>query len=77
MTPEFLDLLEVIKIHVSRIELYGGGAGVRDVGLLQSALAQPQAGFGGQYLHEDIYLMAAAYLFHIARNHPFRISKKK
>ena len=53
MTPRFLELVEVLEIHQSRIESYGGSLGVRDVGLLQSALAQPEAGFGEQYLHAD------------------------
>ena len=63
MTLRFLELIEVLEIHQSRIDLYGGAHGLRDVGLLQSALAQPQAGFGGEPFHKDLYEMAAAYLF--------------
>jgi len=59
------------------IDRYGGSAGVRDQGLLESALAVPQSGFGGQYLHTDIYQMAAAYLFHITQNHPFIDGNKR
>jgi death on curing protein len=77
MTPRFLDLVEVLEIHESRIELYGGRPGVRDLGLLQSALAQPSAGFGGEYLHGNLYEMAAAYLFHVSRNHPFVDGNKR
>ncbi len=77
MSIEFLDLLDVLEIHESRIDLYGGSAGVRDLGLLQSAIAQPQAGMGGKYLHADIYEMAAAYLFHIIQNHPFIDGNKR
>jgi death-on-curing protein len=44
---------------------------------LQSALAQPEAIFGGQYLHNDIYKLAAAYLFHIVKNHPFIDGNKR
>ncbi len=47
-----------------------GSDGVRDLGLLESALAQPVAGFGGQYLHADVFEMAAAYLFHLVMNIP-------
>jgi death-on-curing protein len=70
-SPVFLTLAEVIDIHSNQIDLYGGQNGVRDFGLLQSALAQPEASFGGKWLHEDIFSMAAAYAFHICQNHPF------
>ena len=71
MTPVFLSLAEAVEIHRDQIERYGGQAGSRDLGLLQSALAMPGAGFGGKYLHSDLIEMAAAYLFHIVQNHPF------
>ena len=71
--PEFifLTLDEVLELHMKQIELFGGAAEVRDRGLLESALAQPRQAFGGQFLHEDIAAMAAAYLHHIVMNHPF------
>ena len=75
--PVFLTLAEVIDIHTNQIELYGGQKGVRDMGLLQSALAQPDASFAGQWLHENIFLMAAAYAFHICQNHPFYDGNKR
>ena len=59
------------------IDRYGGSMGVRDHGLLESAIAAPQSGFGGQYLHSDKYQMAAAYLFHITKNHPFIDGNKR
>lgn len=71
MAPEFLSLDDVLVIHEDRIRRYGGSTGLRDLGLLKSALAMPQATFDGNYLHETSFEMAAAYLFHIARNHPF------
>jgi death on curing protein len=77
MSPRFLDLAEVLEIHQSRICLYGGKEGIRDLSLLQSALAQPSAGFEGNYFHLDLYAMAAAYLFHISRNHPFIDGNKR
>ena len=73
----FLTLAEVIDIHSNQIELYGGQKGVRDMGLLQSALAQPDASFAGQWLHEDVFVMAAAYAFHICQNHPFFDGNKR
>lgn len=77
MEPRFLNTAEVLEIHEEMIDRYGGSAGVRDQGLLESALAVPQSGFGGQYLHTDIYQMAAAYLFHITQNHPFIDGNKR
>ena len=71
MEPLFLTLAEVIAINSDQCRRYGGLAGVRDEGLLLSALAMPQAGFGDEYAHSDIFEMAAAYLFHIVKNHPF------
>ena len=75
--PLFLRLDEALQIHADMIATYGGSEGVRDQGLLESALAQPQARFGGGYLHEDFAAMAAAYLFHIAQNHPFVDGNKR
>lgn len=77
LDPAFLSLDEVLEIHRDQMEKYGGEASVRDLGLLQSALAMPSAAFGGQYLHADLHEMAAAYLFHIARNHPFVDGNKR
>lgn len=74
---EFLGLDEILEIHRDQIERYGGSAGIRDMGLLQSAVATPAAGFGGDYLHQDIFEMAAAYLFHITQNHPFVDGNKR
>ena len=77
MNPVFLSLGEVLEIHRDQIERYGGDPGIRDLGLLQSALAMPAAGFGGRYLHSDLFAMAAAYLFHIVQNHPFADGNKR
>lgn len=75
--PVFLLLADVLDIHRDEIERYGGEFGLRDQGLLESALAMPAAGIVGQYLHEDVYAMAAAYLFHIVKNHPFVDGNKR
>jgi death-on-curing protein len=75
--PVFLELDEVLSLHASRIERYGGSYGLRDVGLLRSALAVPQATFDGDFLHGTLYEMAAAYLFHLVRNHPFVDGNKR
>jgi len=77
MAPLFLDLDRVLRTHLSLIERYGGETGVRDVGLLHSAIAMPQASFGGEFLHKDLLEMAAAYLFHLVQNHPFIDGNKR
>ena len=64
-------------LHERQIERYGGATGMRDLGLLQSAVAMPQAAFGGTWLHGSLEEMAAAYLFHIASNHPFVDGNKR
>jgi len=77
LSPLFLGLEEVLEIHHDQITRYGGTEGIRDLGLLQSALSMPQAGAGNQYFHADLFEMAAAYLFHIVRNHPFVDGNKR
>jgi len=77
MNPQFLSLGEVMDIHRDQIDRYGGTLGIRDVALLESALAAPQSGFGDQYLHGDLFEMASAYLFHVVQNHPFLDGNKR
>jgi death-on-curing protein len=75
--PEFLGLEEILEIHQDQVRRFGGSSGIRDLGLLQSAIAMPMAQFGGQYLHRDLFEMAAAYLFHVVQNHPFIDANKR
>jgi len=75
--PEFLDVEDVLEIHATQLEVHGGSPGLRDRGLLESAVAQPQASFGGQLAHEGLFAMAAGYLFHIVSNHPFVDGNKR
>jgi death-on-curing protein len=75
--PEFLDLEDVLLIHEEQLARYGGSAGLRDQGLLESALGMPRATFGGQFVHEDLFTMAAAYAFHIAENQAFVDGNKR
>lgn len=75
--PTFLTLDEALAIHADQIRRYGGRPGIRDLGLLQSALATPETSFEGEYLHGSLFEMAAAYLFHLARNHPFADGNKR
>jgi death-on-curing protein len=75
--PEFLTLDEVLGIHADQISRYGGASGIRDLGLLQSALSMPQTTYDDEFLHGTLFEMAAAYLFHLARNHPFVDGNKR
>jgi death-on-curing protein len=75
--PEFLTLTDVLLMHNDQIRLYGGNIDLHDLALLESAIAQPQAKFGDQWLHPDLYFMAAAYTFHIVKNHPFVDGNKR
>jgi death-on-curing protein len=77
VNPAFLSLDEVLALHADQISRYGGDTGVRDLALLQSALAMPQARFGAEWLHPSLAEMAAAYLFHLVRNHPFVDGNKR
>jgi len=77
MEPVFLSLDEVLEIHEQQIERYGGSAGLRDGARLESAVATPQATFGGEFLHTSVPAMAAAYLFHLCQNHAFIDGNKR
>jgi death-on-curing protein len=75
--PLFLTAEEVEYLHQRGLDEHGGRPGLRDRGLLESALAMPQAGFGGEFFHSSIFHMAAAYAFHIAENQPFVDGNKR
>lgn len=62
--------LALVLIHEDQLARYRGGAGIRDRGLLESAVAVARASAGGAFAHEDLFAMAAAYAFHIAQNPP-------
>ncbi len=64
-------------IHRRLIEVFGGEPGLRDRGLLESAVAMPQATFGGVDLHVGLPEKAAAYFFHLCANHPFVDGNKR
>ena len=75
--PDFLSVEDVIFLHDEQLVRFGGAAGIRDQGLLESAIGMPQASFGGEFLHADLYAMAAAYAFHIAQNQAFVDGNKR
>jgi death-on-curing protein len=70
-----VDIVE--EIHAQAIRRFGGLDGVRERALLESAVAAPQATFGGESVFRDIVDVAAAYLFYLCRNHPFLDGNKR
>jgi death-on-curing protein len=67
----------VLEIHSEAIARFGGSRGVRDGNLLESAVAAPQARFGGKSPYQDLAEVAAAYLYYLCRNHPFVDGNKR
>lgn len=74
---EFLTMAEAVEIHKNQIELYGGESGIRDYNLLNSAIYFPQSTFDSRFLYDNLYDMAAAYIYHIYQNHPFVDGNKR
>lgn len=77
MSIEFLELDDVLAIHAESIRRFGGATGLRDGGMLESALAMPRSSMFGEFLHPTVHEQAAAYLFHLVKNHPFVDGNKR
>jgi len=73
----FLTLENIIDIHDHLLQAFGGSYGLRDQNLLESALHQPQLQFDNRYVCDDLCSMAAAYAYHIIKNHPFVDGNKR
>jgi death on curing protein len=73
--PQWLDTSIVLDVHAEQLALFGGADGVRDLGLLESALGRPLNKFA--YGETGLAALAAAYAFGIARNHPFVDGNKR
>jgi death-on-curing protein len=73
----FLTVEQVIDFHTDIVNEFGGAHGIREIGLLISALEMPKATMFGEFLHVSIYDKAAAYLYHIVCNHPFVDGNKR
>ncbi|HRQ36980.1 MAG TPA: type II toxin-antitoxin system death-on-curing family toxin [Chloroflexota bacterium] len=74
---EYLTAQQVLFIHARLIATTGGEHGVRDIGLLESAVARPQATFDGVELYPDLFHKAAALMESLAQNHPFVDGNKR
>src|ERR1041384_865839 len=77
MAVHFIPKEVVLTIHAGLLQRYGGEPGLRDAGLLESALSQPEMTFGGKYRHRTLFEKAAAYGFHVCKNHPFVDGNKR
>ncbi len=73
----YLTLGEVVELHRVVLDTTGGASGIRDLGALESALAQPRASFGGVDLHTSLTDKAAALCFSLVMNHPFLDGNKR
>jgi death-on-curing protein len=75
--PVFLKVSEVLELHDEAIRRFGGSPGIRDLGLIESAVLAPQQTFGGSYLYQTLEEMGAAYLFGHVVNHGFLDGNKR
>jgi len=75
--PAFLTLVDIVKYHQLLTRQFGGDEGVRSLELLESAIAMPAATFDDRYLYPSIPDMAASYLYHLVKNHPFVDGNKR
>ena len=73
----FIQYERILQLNSLAIQQYGGDEGVRDAGLIESAVNQPQATFDGVFLHQNIFEMAAAYYFHISQSQGFSDGNKR
>lgn len=73
----FLTLEQILLIHEDQVDKYGGSHGVRDFGLLESAVMRPQTTFGGIYLYKSIFNKATALMHSLLLNHPFMDGNKR
>lgn len=73
----YLTFAEVLELHQSVLERWGGAGGIRDINVLESALAQPRQSFGDADLYPDLPSKAAALCFPLVLNHPFIDGNKR
>jgi death on curing protein len=74
---KYLNVTQVLRIHTRSIEQFGGDPTIRDLGLLETAVAQPRAGFDGKDLYPELADKAAALAFSLVMNHPFADGNKR
>ena len=77
VTPDYLTFEEVVQLHDLLCFFYGGARDILDQGAVESALAQPRQGFGGEECYPTLHLKAAAYCHFLVLNHGFRDGNKR
>ena len=73
----YLSISEVLELHEMILDASGGASGIRDLGALESAVAQPHASFGNRELYADLATKASALCFSLVMNHPFLDGNKR
>ncbi len=73
----YLSVTQILAIHDLMVKNFGGSFGIRDLGLVESAVARPKASFDGQDLYIDVFSKAAALLQSLLKNHPFIDGNKR
>jgi death-on-curing protein len=73
--PKWLTTEDVVTLHSEQVALFGGPPGIRDIGMLESALARPINRWN--YGESDLAVLAAANAFGLSRNHPFVDGNKR
>ena len=74
---KYLSVKDILLLHELQIEKFGGSHGLRDLGLLESAVARPQSSFGGEDLYPTIFLKAGALVHSLLMNHQFVDGNKR
>jgi len=74
---KFINIFQVLELHRQLLDEFGGIAGVRDFGALESALAQPEMTFGGEDLYPTLIEKASALAYSLCKNHPFIDGNKR
>lgn len=74
---KYLTPQQVLLIHDQAIKRYGGSFGLRDLGLLESAIARPRASFDGEDLYHSVFEKSAALMHSLLKNHPFVDGNKR
>jgi death-on-curing protein len=74
---KIITVRQILTLHEFEIKKYGGSSGIRDIGMLKSAIGRPFATFNGEDLYSDIYTKSAALIQSIAKNHPFVDGNKR
>lgn len=74
---KIITIKQILVLHEFEISKHGGSSGIRDIGMLKSAIGRPFATFGGEDLYPDIFMKCGALIQSIVKNHPFIDGNKR